>query len=59
MKKTTAYLHDFHCNLANSESSTLYPLSAFVKYSNLSDIHRHYNLQMSVLDEPKNYKQAI
>lgn len=59
IKKTPGYFNDFHCSLSQSTNSVLYPMSAYLNYSNLSDSHRHYIFQMSVLDEPKTYKQAI
>lgn len=50
IKKTPAYLHDFHCNLTNSELSPLYPLSTFLNYSNLFDKYRYYTLQIEGID---------
>lgn len=59
IRKAPTYLHEFHCNTTTSHSSPSYPLNSVLNYDKLSDSHRHYTMQLSVLEEPKTYKQAV
>jgi len=62
--KPSAYLKDFHCNVAagiESKNSFLvkYPISSFVNYSKFSNNHKHFVFSISSIVEPKTYVQAV
>jgi len=62
--KPSAYLKDFHCNIATgikSKHSSLvkYPISSFVNYSKFSNNHNHFTFNISSIVEPKTYAQAV
>lgn len=62
-----SYLHSYHCNqksintptLSFSTKGTHYPLSSFLSYEHLSNIHKHFCNMISSMVEPKNYQQAV
>jgi hypothetical protein len=62
------YLHNYHCNLADSSSSSPrsstyagipYPISSFLSYNKLSSSHKHFSLSVSSIVEPQYYHQAF
>ena len=61
------YLQAYHCNqvstiappVSSSSLGTLYPLSSYLSYANLSSNHRHFCNAISSMVEPKHYDQAV
>ena len=68
--KPPGYLQDYHCNHASfdpcssstmvlgTSSSTSYPLSHVLSYSNLSSQYKSFALIAFTIREPSNYKEA-
>ncbi|PNX79156.1 retrovirus-related Pol polyprotein from transposon TNT 1-94 [Trifolium pratense] len=58
-----SHVSDYLCNLSNSSCAstspgTLYPISAFHSYSNISSNFEHYAMSITATIEPTDYKQA-
>jgi hypothetical protein len=62
-KHSPPYLKDYVCNAidhsTNQSSGTLYPMSSFLSYQNLSIPHCFYALSITTHIEPKSYAEAI
>ncbi|XP_073219786.1 uncharacterized protein [Cicer arietinum] len=65
-----SYLQDYHCELLTGttpkfvgssmqQSGTIYPISNYVSYDNLSSPHRIFSLTISTIKEPSCYSTAI
>ncbi|GAU47119.1 hypothetical protein TSUD_98960 [Trifolium subterraneum] len=71
ISKPPPYLQNYHCNhitsivhdssetTHQSSSNCKYPLSSFVSYNNLSSAHKHYALNISTINEPNTYEEAM
>lgn len=66
--KVPTHLQDYHVNhatlltpgvISSSASSTKYPLSQYISYSNFSSAYQHFVQNISHLVEPDTYEQAI
>ncbi|KAG7573562.1 GAG-pre-integrase domain [Arabidopsis suecica] len=63
--KAPSYLSDYHCALIQTStpppkvSTTPYPLSNFLSYSQFSPSYQSFILSISQETEPKNFKEAI
>lgn len=60
MSRPPSYLQDFECyNLLEDQTSTSYPISKYISYSNLSQVYKLFVLAVTAEFEPQHYKQAI
>jgi hypothetical protein len=69
--KPPTYLQDYHMTLLNASvhqapltastslSQCKFPLSSFISYDNLSHAHTHYALNLSSINEPNSYEEAM
>lgn len=64
--KIPARFNDYHHavitrrpDISITNYSTSYPIHSYITYDRLSDSQYHYTLQLSLLEEPKSYSEAL
>ncbi|GAU44717.1 hypothetical protein TSUD_400290 [Trifolium subterraneum] len=71
ISKPPGYLKDYHCSLVTttnpdsndasiiSSNTSKYPISSHLSYHSLSSAHTHYIMNLSTINEPNTYEEAL